>query len=70
MINGDSISITSVHDKNQYVSVQYDGHLALDRRGQDFKLDDLKNGFLPYGSGNGTQVFRVTDDGEEWELVS
>jgi hypothetical protein len=70
MINGDSISISPINDSNLSVSVYTDGTLALDRRFQDFKLSDLKNGFLSSHWDNVSKVTKVTGDGEEWELVA
>ncbi|KAJ5922522.1 hypothetical protein N7516_010225 [Penicillium verrucosum] len=70
MINGDPISITPVHDWNRSVCVQHNGDLGLGHRSHDFKLADLKNGFLSSGLGFDTKVTKVNHDGEEWELVS
>lgn len=70
LIKGDSISIAPVTNRDKFVSVDKNGTLVLDGKGADFKFGELKYGFLSTGNGPSRKVTRVSDDGEEWELVS
>lgn len=70
LIKGDSISIAPVANWERFVSVDNNGILVLDGKGADFKFGEFKYGFLSTGNGPQRKVTRVSDDGEEWELVA